>query len=119
MVAHAHQICSFSLRLRDAFSNHRDSGGDNVRADFQGPLAVKDRAGDGPIGSNLPVTVSVTIKDLQDGSYSITYHITVGGRYSLAAKLSDVLTTSQPLSEFTHSQASTCFVLVSCSLEKR
>jgi len=43
--AHAHQICSFSLWLRDAFSNTRDSGGDDVRAHLMGPFAVQDRAG--------------------------------------------------------------------------
>ena len=43
--AHAHQICSFSLWLRDAYSNTRDSGGDDVRAHLMGPFAVQDHAG--------------------------------------------------------------------------
>ena len=55
--AHAHQVCSFSLVLRDAYSNARRSGGDLVAAMLQGPETVSDRAGDGPRGDALPVTI--------------------------------------------------------------
>ena len=39
--------------------------------------------GDGPTGAN----VAVTIKDLRDGSYAVTYLVTVVGRYSLAVSV--------------------------------
>lgn len=55
--AHAHQVCSFSLVLRDAYSNARRSGGDRVSAMLQGPESVSDRAGDMPLGGSLPVTI--------------------------------------------------------------
>jgi hypothetical protein len=35
----AQQACSMTLTLRDAYSNARTTGGDDVRASLQGPLA--------------------------------------------------------------------------------
>jgi len=55
--AYAHQVCSFSLILRDVYSNPRNSGGDLVAAMLQGPENVGQRAGPGPAAQTMPVTI--------------------------------------------------------------
>ena len=90
--AHAHQPCSFSVVLRDSFSNRRDGGGDDVRAWLQGPLAFSDRPGRGPAAQNLPVI----IRDLENGEYSITYMVTLVGRYTLAVSVEGADVASSP-----------------------
>ncbi len=65
----AKQACRKTLTLRDAYSKARTTGGDDVRASLQGPLAVPDRAGYGPKAT----TIRVYIREV--------------GRYSLAVSI--------------------------------
>jgi len=81
--AHAQQACSMTLTLRDAYSNARTTGGDDVRASLQGPLAVPDRAGYGPKATSI----RVYIQDNKDGTFGVTYMATIVGRYSLAVSV--------------------------------